>query len=89
MCLAIPMRIAEIDGFSARCVARGIERRASLFLLQHETLAPGDMVMVHAGNAIQIMSEEEARLAWDLYDEMLAADPDGADALVPQILQGG
>lgn len=74
MCLAIPMRVVEIDGFNARCEAKGIERTASLFMLQHETIAPGDMVMVHVGYAIQKMTEEEARSAWELYDEILAAE---------------
>jgi hydrogenase expression/formation protein HypC len=68
------MRIKEIDGFTARCEARGIERTASLFLLQHEDLQVGDLVMIHVGNAIQRMSEEEARTAWDLYDEILDAE---------------
>jgi hydrogenase expression/formation protein HypC len=36
MCLGVPMRIVEIDGFSARCEARGIERNVNLFLMQHE-----------------------------------------------------
>jgi hydrogenase expression/formation protein HypC len=71
MCLGVPMRIKQIDGFSARCEARGIERMASLFLLQHEDLQVGDLVMIHVGNAIQKMSEEEAKSAWDLYDEIL------------------
>lgn len=74
MCLGVPMRIMQIDGFTARCEARGIERRASLFLLQHEDLQVGDLVMIHVGNAIQKMSEEEARSAWDLYDEVLEAE---------------
>ena len=74
MCLAVPMRIIEIDGFSARCEARGIERRASLFLMQHEDLQVGDLVMIHVGNAIQRMTEEEAHTVWELYDEMLALD---------------
>jgi len=73
MCLAIPMRVIEVDGLLARCEAKGIERRVSLFLLQHEPIAPGDQVMIHVGYAIQKISEEEARSAWDLYDEMLAA----------------
>ena len=30
MCLGVPMRIIEINGFNARCEARGIERKASL-----------------------------------------------------------
>ncbi|MGD8358594.1 MAG: HypC/HybG/HupF family hydrogenase formation chaperone, partial [Lysobacterales bacterium] len=56
MCLGVPMRIVEINGFTARCEARGIERRASLFLLQHEDLQVGDLVMIHVGNAIQKMT---------------------------------
>ena len=71
MCLGVPMRIKQIDGFRAVCEARGVERMASLFLLQHEELRVGDMVMIHVGNAIQKMTEDEARSAWDLYDEML------------------
>ena len=74
MCLGVPMRVVEIDGFTARCEARGIERKANLFLLQHEDIRVGDMVMIHVGNAIQKMSEEEAQSAWEIYDEMLALE---------------
>lgn len=74
MCLGVPMRIVDIDGFKATCEARGIRRQANLFLLQHENLRPGDLVMIHVGNAIQKMSEEEAQSAWALYDEMLARE---------------
>lgn len=74
MCLAIPMRITSIDGLVARCEAKGVERTVSLFMMQHETLAPGDMVMIHVGYAIQKMTEEEARSAWELYDEILEAE---------------
>jgi hydrogenase expression/formation protein HypC len=68
------MRIVEIDGYTARCEARGIERQASLFLLQHEDLQVGDLVMIHVGNAIEKMSEEDAQSAWEIYDEMLALE---------------
>lgn len=74
MCLAIPMQIVEIDGYMARCHAKGIERDISLFMLQDETLAPDDYVMVHVGYAIQKVSEQEARSAWQLYDEVLAME---------------
>ncbi len=74
MCLGVPMRIIEIDGFAARCEAKGIERSVNLFLLQHEPLAPGDLVMVHVGNAIAKMTEDQARNAWEVYDEMLARE---------------
>ncbi len=72
MCLAIPMRIVEIDGFLARCEAKGVEREVNLFLMQDTALAPGDHVMVHVGYAIQKVGADEAREAWALYDEMLA-----------------
>lgn len=74
MCLAIPMQVKELNGFNARCEAKGIEREVSLFLLQHEQVQPGDYVLVHVGYAIQKASEDEAREAWQLYDEMLAAE---------------
>jgi hydrogenase expression/formation protein HypC len=73
MCLGIPMRIVAIDGYVARCEAKGIERDVSLFLLQDETLRPGDFVMVHVGYAIQTMTEQDARSSWELYDEILSA----------------
>lgn len=81
MCLGVPMRIKEISGFMARCEARGVERTANLFLLQHEQLQVGDLVMIHVGNAIQKMTEEEARTAWDLFDEMLGAATTGSDGI--------
>jgi len=67
------MQIESIDGFQCRCVARGIEREVSLFLLQGEELAPGDHVLVHVGYAIQIVSAEEAADSWELLDEVLEA----------------
>ncbi len=71
MCLAIPMRVDDINGFNARCSAKGVERDVSLFMLQGEEVAVGEYVMVHVGYAIQKMSEAEAQSAWELYDEML------------------
>ena len=77
MCLGIPMEIKRIDGFNARCEAKGVERDVSLFMLQHETLNPGDFVVVHVGYAIQKVSREQAATAWEIYDEMLAAESGG------------
>jgi len=74
MCLGIPMQIKQIDGFDARCEAKGVERDVSLFMLQHEPLQEGDFVVVHVGYAIQKVSPEEAATAWEIYDEMLAAE---------------
>ncbi len=74
MCLGIPMQIKHIDGFNARCEAKGVERDVSLFMMQHEPLEDGDFVIVHVGYAIQKVSPEEAATAWEIYDEMLAAE---------------
>ena len=80
MCLAIPMQIKEINGFNARCEAKGVERDVSLFLLQDTELTAGDYVLIHVGYAIQKITESHARSAWELYDEMLAtlAESDNA-----------
>lgn len=74
MCLGIPMRIVAINGLMARCEAKGTLREVSLLFLQGEPLAVGDFVLIHLGNAVQKISEEDARAAWALYDEVLAAE---------------
>jgi len=74
------MKIVEIDGFMARCQAKGVERDVNLFMLQHETLQPDDFVVVHVGYAIQKITPQEARSAWEIYDQMLAAEDAARDA---------
>ena len=74
MCLGIPMKICEINGFVATCEAKGIFRDISLFMLQDEALGVDDFVVVHVGYAIQKITPIEAQTAWELYDQMLAAD---------------
>jgi len=68
------MQIRAIDGFNARCEAKGVERDVNLFMLQHESLEPGDFVVVHVGYAIEKISPQDARSAWEIYDQMLAYD---------------
>jgi len=82
MCLGIPMQIVSIDGYNARCEAKGVSREVSLFLLQGEDINVGDHVMVHVGYAIQVMTEQEARSTWELLDEMLAAEADDGQSLI-------
>lgn len=71
MCLGIPMRIKSIEGFIARCEAKGIERDVSLFMMQDNELEVDDYVVVHVGYAIQKVSPQEAQTAWQLYDQMI------------------
>ncbi len=70
MCLAVPMRVDGIEGFTARCSAKGVERDVSLFLIQDEPIGIGDHVLVHIGYAIQKITAEEAGSTWDLFDEL-------------------
>jgi hydrogenase expression/formation protein HypC len=77
VCIGIPMQIQSIDGFLARCTAKGVEREANLFMLQHELPAVGDYVVVHLGYAINRVSPEDAAAAWELFDAMLAAEAPG------------
>lgn len=74
MCLGIPMQIRSIDGLLARCEAKGVEREANLLMLEHENLTIGDFVVLHLGYAMNKITPEEAAAAWDIYDQMLAAE---------------
>jgi hydrogenase expression/formation protein HypC len=49
-------------------------------MLQHEELKPDDYVVVHVGYAIQKVSPQEARSAWEIYDQMLALQDSPPDA---------
>jgi len=65
------MQITAIDGLSAHCEARGVERDVSLFMLRDEPPAIGDFVMVSLGQAVRRVSPEDARLSWELFDQIL------------------
>lgn len=74
MCLGIPMQVMEINGFNARCEAKGVQREVSLFMLQHEDVQLGDYVMVHVGYALEKMTEQDARSSWEMLELMLAEE---------------
>ena len=74
MCLAVPMQITSIDGSEARCVAKGVERTVSLYMLPDAAASVGSWILVHVGYALQVISEVEARETWDLFDEMMAGE---------------
>ena len=74
MCLGIPMRVQSVDRFVAQCEAKGVEREVNLLMLQDVVIEPGDFLVVSTGYAIQKISAEEAQAAWEVYDQMLAAE---------------
>lgn len=83
MCLGIPMQVVEVEGYEARCEAKGVERRVNLFLLQHEEIATGDHVLVHIGYAIQKLDEEDARDRWAVLEQMIEMMPELVDDVEP------
>ena len=72
MCLAIPMRLIEIDGTIALAEVDGVTRQVRLDLLPEAVL--GDYVLIHAGLAIARVDAEHAEetlsLIRNLVDEV-------------------
>ena len=68
MCLAIPARIVELEGDRAVVDAMGNRFQAKTTLLPEAKL--NDLVLVHAGFAISMVDEEEAKKTWQLISEI-------------------
>ena len=68
MCLAIPVRIVELDADNAVVDAMGTRFRAKTTLLPE--IKVGNLVLVHAGFAISVIDEEEAKKTWDLVKQI-------------------
>ncbi|MCD4830278.1 MAG: HypC/HybG/HupF family hydrogenase formation chaperone [Anaerohalosphaeraceae bacterium] len=68
MCLAIPARIVELTDDNAVVDAMGnrIEAKTSLV----PEAKTGDIVLVHAGFAIAVVDEEEAKKTWKLIADL-------------------
>ena len=72
MCLAIPARVVELEGDKAVVDAMGNRWRARTTLLPEAKL--GDLVLIHAGFAISLVDEEEAKETWQLLREIDDSD---------------
>ena len=68
MCLAIPARIIELEADRAVVDAMGNRWKAKTTLLPDAKL--GDLVLIHAGFAISLVDEEEAKKTWELFAEI-------------------
>jgi hydrogenase expression/formation protein HypC len=71
MCLAVPGRVIEIDGVTARVDFGGVTKDANVSLVPEA--AVGSYVLVHAGFAIQVLNEEEAEETLSLFRQMAEA----------------
>jgi hydrogenase expression/formation protein HypC len=68
MCLAVPARIVELEEDRAVVDAMGNRWKAKTTLLPEAKI--GDLVLVHAGFAISLVDEEEARKTWELFEQI-------------------
>lgn len=74
MCLALPMRIVELQpGDMAVAERDGVRKEISVTLLPG--VAIGDYVIVHVGFALSKLDAEEARRTLALIAEMAAPRP--------------
>ena len=68
MCLAVPVIIQNIEGTQGTVELGGVKRTISLMLTPEASV--GNYVLVHAGYAIGIVDEEEAKESLHLLEEM-------------------
>jgi hydrogenase expression/formation protein HypC len=68
MCLAVPARIVELTNDQATVDAMGNRFAARTTLLPEAKV--GDIVLVHAGFAIAIVEEDDAKKTWALIQEL-------------------
>lgn len=58
MCLAVPLKIVEIDGLDAVGEVEGLRRKMRLDFIREPKV--GEYVIVHAGFAIERLPEKQA-----------------------------
>ena len=68
MCLSIPAKIVSINGNMAEVSVGGTIFKAGLQMIENAKV--GDYILLHAGFAIQKISEEEAVETLRLFEEM-------------------
>ena len=73
-CVAFPGRVIEINGDLAKVDFRGVVKENVIISLVDAKI--GDYVLVHAGFAIQVVDEEEAKKMIELWEEMTKELPD-------------
>jgi hydrogenase assembly chaperone HypC/HupF len=71
MCLAIPGKIVNIVGDIGEIDFGGVIRKANITMVEAKI---GDWAVIHAGFAIEIMDEEEAKETIALWNEVLESD---------------
>ena len=68
MCLAVPLKLVEINGNTAIGEAMGVSREIRVDFIRDPK--PGEYVIVHAGFAIERMSAQQAQLDLEAWAEV-------------------
>jgi hydrogenase expression/formation protein HypC len=71
VCLAVPGKIITKEGETGTVELGGVKRTVGLHLVPESK--PGDWVLLHAGFALQVVDEEEARTTLELLEEFFDA----------------
>ncbi|MGI8517911.1 MAG: HypC/HybG/HupF family hydrogenase formation chaperone [Acidimicrobiia bacterium] len=82
MCLGIPAQIVDLDGDHPDLViadVSGARRSVNMGLLNDESIAVGDWVVIHMGFALEKMTAEEAA---DALEVLTVLGPGSEDELV-------
>lgn len=77
MCLAVPAKVIEKKDMVATVEVEGIRRDISLMLLPEAN--EGDYILMHAGFAIQVIDEEEAKITTELLKEVLGTNESASE----------
>jgi len=68
MCLAVPMRIKNIEKYTAIAEADGLEREVNIQFIKNPKI--GDYVVIHAGFAIEKVDERKAKQTLKFFREI-------------------
>jgi hydrogenase expression/formation protein HypC len=68
MCLAVPVQIITINGNEAEVDIGGVRRKVSIMLTPEVKI--GEYVLLHAGYAINILNEAEAKETLQLFQQI-------------------
>ncbi|MGQ9706414.1 MAG: HypC/HybG/HupF family hydrogenase formation chaperone [bacterium] len=72
VCLAIPAKVLYIDGDIATCELANVKVRTDISFV--EGVVVGSWVLVHAGVAIAVLTENEAMETFEILSEVFGKD---------------
>ncbi|MCE1245349.1 MAG: HypC/HybG/HupF family hydrogenase formation chaperone [Firmicutes bacterium] len=70
MCLAVPVKLVEIDGKKGKVETGGVVAEIGLAFIDEPQV--GDYLIIHAGYALEKIDPEEAQKTLKLFEEIAA-----------------